>query len=289
MSKRQRVKERAASRRAITAACVALALAACSQGGRSAGTETDPVAAPAAPASALGSYLAARHAQQQRDYARAAEYMSRALADDPGNSDLVRRTFVLRVSEGRMAEAVPLAHRIGEADEAYKKLLAGQAQPTWRAVEVAGNFYERHQRSEEARRLYEGLAAGDQGAAVVAPALQRIARGEVPPRIIASPQDGMAEALFDLASILDQRETLDASLIYARLALDLRPNFPLAQMLVAEIDEDQKHTAEALALYRNIDAKSTLAWTARLRAALALDALDRTDEAAGELKRMATE
>jgi len=381
MSKRQRVKERAVSRHAITAACLALALAACSQGGRSAGTETDPVAAPAAPASALGSYLAARHAQQQRDYARAAEYMSRALADDPGNSDLVRRTFVLRVSEGRMAEAVPLAQRIveldrnaglaqivlllqevkagdfaaaqqrarllpsdgaqrlsaplliawcemglqhrapalqaldalndvrgvqtlrdlhaamiadyadriGEADEAYKKLLAGQAQPTWRAVEVAGNFYERHQRSEEARRLYEGLAAGDQGAAVVAPALQRIARGEVPPRIIASPQDGMAEALFDLASILDQRETLDASLIYARLALDLRPNFPLAQMLVAEIDEDQKHTAEALALYRNIDAKSTLAWTARLRAALALDALDRTDEAAGELKRMAAE
>ena len=181
------------------------------------------------------------------------------------------------------------ADRIGEADEAYKKLLAGQAQPTWRAVEVAGNFYERHQRSEEARRLYEALAASDQGVAVVNPALQRIARGEVPPRIIASPQDGMAEALFDLASILDQRETLDASLIYARLALDLRPNFPLAQMLVAEIEEDQKHTAEALAVYRGIDGQSTLAWTARLRAALALDALERTDEAAGELKRMAAE
>jgi tetratricopeptide (TPR) repeat protein len=384
MSKVQRAKKRAMARRAMTAvACMALALAACSaRGGRAGGDDiVEPAAAAAPPASALGSYLAARHAQQVRDYPRAADYMSRALADDPGNVDLVRRTFVLRVSEGRIAEAVPLAQRIvdldrnaglaqivlllqevkagdfaaavqrarllpsdgaqrlsaplliawsevglqhrtqalqaldalndvrgvqtlrdlhaamiddyadrlAEADEGYKKLLAGQAQPTWRAVEVAGNFYERHQRSEEARRLYEALAATDQGVAVVAPALQRIAHGEVPPRIIASPQQGLAEALFDLASILDQRETLDASLIYARLALDLRPDFPLAQMLVAEIDEDQKHTAEALTLYRGIDAKSTLGWTARLRAALALDALDRTDEAADDLKRMAAE
>ncbi|HET7594852.1 MAG TPA: tetratricopeptide repeat protein [Stellaceae bacterium] len=377
----RRMTGRAAARRAMAAAGLALALAACGQAGLSARADADPVEAPAAPTSALGSYLAARHAQQQRDYARAAEYMSRALADDPDNNDLVRRTFVLRVSEGRIDDAAPLAQRIvaldrnaglaqivlllreaksgdfaaavqrarllpsdgaqrlsaplliawsevglqhrtqalqaldalndvrgvqtlrdlhaamiddftdqiGEADEAYKKLLAGQAQPTWRAVEVAGNFYERHQRSEEARRLYDGLAASDQGMAVVAPALQRIARGDVPPRLIASPQEGMAEALFDLASILDQRETLDASLIYARLALDLRPNFPLAQMLVAEINEDQKHTADALAVYRSIDAKSTLAWTARLRAALALDALDRTDDAAGELKRLAAE
>ena len=382
MSDRQRMTTRARARHAIMAAMAAsLALAACSQSAPGMRSAAEPVAAPAAPMSALGSYLAARHAQQQRDYPRAAEYMSRTLADDPDNNDLVRRTFVLRVSEGRVDEAVPLARRIvaqdhgaglaqivlilqdakggdfaaalqrarllpsdgaqrlsaplliawcevgqqhraqaaqaldalndvrgvqtlrdlhaamiadyadriGEADEAYKKLIAGQAQPTWRAVEVAGNFYERHQRSQEARRLYEGLADSEQGLAVVQPALQRIARGDVPPRLISSPQDGMAEALFDLASILDQRETLDASLIYARLALALRPDFPLAQMLVAEIEEDQKHTAEALAVYRGIDGKSTLSWTARLRSAQALDILDRTDEAAGELKRMAAE
>jgi tetratricopeptide (TPR) repeat protein len=331
--------------------------------------------------SPLGNYLAARHAQQEHDYGRAAEFMSRALADDPANFDLARQAFALRVSEGRIAEATPLAQRvaevdpsaglpqvvlllkeakdgdfaaavrraralpgdgaqrlaqplliawcelgahkpepalqaldalnalrgvetlkelhtaliadaadrIGEAEQAYKKALGDQARPTWRSVELAGNFYERRQRSEEARRLYERLAGTDQNASVVSDALARIARGELPPRVIASPLDGLAEALFDLASILDQRETLDASLVYARLALDLRPNFPLAQLLVAEIDEDQKHTAEALDDYRAIDAKSPLGWTARLRAAVALDTLDRTDEAAGELNRLAAE
>ena len=375
----ERIGRWSAAMRTAAAACLSVMLAGCAAAGKSAVAADDPPAAE--PTSALGSYLAARHAQQQRDYEHAAAYMSRALAADPGNLDLVRRTFVLRVSEGHIAEAVPLARRIvdldrnaalpamvllleevkagdfaaaarrarslpsdgaqrlsvplliawcemgqkrpapalqaldamndlrgaqtlrdlhaamladyadrlDEAEQAYKKLLAEQTQLSWRTVEIAGNFYERHQRAEEARRLYERLASGDQGGSVVTPALQRIGRGEVPPRTIASPQQGVAEALFDLASILDQRETLDASLIYARLALDLRPDFPLGQMLIAEIHEDQQHRAEALALYRAIDPKSSLAWSAALRSASTLDALGRTDEAAVQLKRMAAE
>ncbi len=357
---------------------VGLSVVACAPASEGSDGSTEATSVPMSP---LGSYLAARHAQQEHDYGRAAEFMSRALADDPANFDLVRQTFVLRVSEGRIAEATPLAQRvaevdpsaglpqvvlllkeakdgdfaaaarraralpgdgaqrlaqplliawcelgahkpepalqaldalnalrgvetlkelhtaliadaadrIGEAEQAYKKALGDQARLTWRSVELVGNFYERRQRSEEARRLYERLAGTDQNASVVSDALARIARGELPPRVIATPLDGLAEALFDLASILDQRETLDASLVYARLALDLRPNFPLAQLLVAEIDEDQKHTADALDDYRAIDAKSPLGWTARLRAAVALDTLDRTDEAASELNRMAAE
>jgi len=355
-------------------------MAGCASTGESVVSSSD--AAPeAASMSALGAYLAGRHGQQVHDYAHAADYMSHALAEDPGNFDLLRRSFVLRVGEGRMAEAVPLAQRIvqsdpsaglaqlvlmlqevkagdfaaaaarakslptegaqrlagplllawcelgaqrpapalqalngldelhgvqmlkdlhaaliadesdriEDADHAYKRAVGDQQRPTWRSVELAGNFYERHERSEEARRLYERLGPGEQNAEITGEALRRIAQGTVPPRVIATPRDGIAEALFDLASVLDQRETLDASLVYARLALDLRPDFPLAQLLLAEIDEDQRHTAEALAQYRAIDPKSPLGWAARLRAAVALDALDRTDEAAAELNHMAAE
>src|SRR5271170_4727020 len=78
--------------------------------------ETAGIAAPAEaaslPSSPLGSYLAARHAQQVHDYSSAAQLMEKALADDPNNLDLVRRTFSLRVSDGHVAEAVPLAERI---------------------------------------------------------------------------------------------------------------------------------------------------------------------------------
>jgi tetratricopeptide (TPR) repeat protein len=368
-----------AASHAAAAIIVGLSVVGCAPA--SEGSDATTFGSTIAPTSPLGSYLAARHAQQERDYLHAADFMSRALAEDPGNIDLVRQTFVLRISEGRIGEATPLAQRIAEVDpgaglpqvvlvlkeaksgdfagaaqrarrlpgegaqrlaqplliawceagagrtgpalqaldaldalrgvdtlkalhaaliadaadrvadaeQAYKKALGDQARLTWRSVELAGNFYERRQRGDEARRLYERLGSSDQNASVVRDALARVARGEVPPRIVQTPIDGIAEALFDLASILDQRETLDASLIYARLSLDLRPDFPLAQLLLAEISEDQKHPAAALADYRAIDPKSPLAWTARLRAAAALDALDRTDEAASELNRMAAE
>jgi tetratricopeptide (TPR) repeat protein len=379
MSRAQHAKRGSAARRAAAVAWFVTSVAACAPTGQA----TDDVVDQASPApmSSLGSYLAARHAQQVRDYGHAAEFMNRALAEDPANNDLVRRTFVLRVSEGRIADALPLAQRIvefdrtaglaqivlllqevkagdfeaaarrgralpsegaqrlaqpllvawcemalkrpaqaaqalngldqlrgvealkdlhkallddyadrlAEAEQAYKKTLGDQARLTWRSVELAGNFYERHQRTEEARHLYERLAEGDQGQTVVTGALARIAKGQVPQRLIASPTDGVAEALFDLASVLDQRETLDASLIYARLALDLRPDFPLAQLLIASIDDEEQHVADALALYRTVDAASPLGWTARLRAASALDQLERTDDAAVELNRMAAE
>ena len=377
MSTTRRMAEGSIGRHAAALALAAV-LAACAPSGPAADAADD---GPAASASPLGSYLAARHAQQVRDYSSAAMLMGHALDQDPDNFDLVRRTFLLRVSEGHVTEAVPLAQRIvdvdrnatlaqvvlllqdvkdgnfagavkraralpndgaqqlatpllvawceaglerpapalqaldaldalkgvqtlkelhaamladyvgrtDESDRNYKSAIADQQHLTWRTAELAGNFYERHQRSEDARRLYERVAAGDQGEEVAGQALARIARGELPPPIIASARDGVAEALFDLASILDQRETIDAALIYARLALDMRPDFPLAQMLIAEIAEDQQHVADALQLYRAIDPRSVLSWSARLRAATALDTLNRTDEAAAELHRMADE
>ena len=371
--------------RAGACALALLALAACSSSApKTLATGGDPpaqvVTAPAAP-SPLGSYLAARHAQEVHDYAAAAQMMEQAVKDDPSNFDLVRRSFVLRVSDGKIADAVPLARRIvdldgnsglpalvllvadikagdfeaaaararsinaegpqrfalpllaawieaarqhpgaarqalqrmatlrgleplrdlhqgliadlgdrtDEAQEAYDKLLGGEARPTWRVVEVVGNFYERHSRGEAARQLYERFASDDAETDAATAGLARIAAGTIPPRVIASPAQGAAEALFDLASLLNQRETIDAALIYARLALELQPDFPLAGLLAAEIREQQGRTEDAIALYRGIDPHSPLAWSARLRVALSLDAIDKTDEATAMLRGMAQE
>ena len=350
---------------------IALGSAGCTVG---ASRDSAPV-----PQSALGSYLAAQHAQIIHDYGDAATFLDRALAADPGNYDLVRHTFLLRVSDGRIAQAVPLAQRIvdidgrsglaglvlleqdlktgkyatvvqdatgmpregaqrfsvplmlawaqagrgqfgpalqaldgmggvnglaplhdlhtaliddftdhiDEAAAAYRKLIGGPQPPTWRVAELAGNFFERHGRAEDAKRLYERIS-GEQGTVDVASAgLARIAKGVVPARVIATPADGAAEGLFDLAGLLNQPDTADAALVYARLALDLSPRFPLAQMLVGEIRDAEQRPAEALALYEAVDPQSPYAWMAQLRAALALDALDRTDEAISRLKALA--
>src|ERR1700722_3349732 len=85
-------------------------LAACATGDHAA-----PDAQVTMPRSPLGSYLAARQAQQDHDYNNAARFLDQALVSDPGNLELTRRTFVPRLSEGQIADAVPLARKLREA------------------------------------------------------------------------------------------------------------------------------------------------------------------------------
>ena len=56
-----------------------------------------------------GSYLAARHAGGQRDVAAAAAYYRAALRGDPGNNELLGRTFLAVLVNGEVDEGVKLA------------------------------------------------------------------------------------------------------------------------------------------------------------------------------------
>lgn len=62
-----------------------------------------------------GSYLAGQHATLIRDFGAAADFMAAALAYEPENLELLRRTFYLMAGEGRFQEADKLAQRIVEA------------------------------------------------------------------------------------------------------------------------------------------------------------------------------
>jgi len=75
---------------------------------------------PAARASGkgFGAFLAARQARKDGDIAAAARYFNEALEADPDNLWLLRRAFLLTVSEGDVEAALPLAERILEGDEA---------------------------------------------------------------------------------------------------------------------------------------------------------------------------
>src|SRR5262249_46424127 len=176
------------------------------------------------------------------------------------------------------------------ASQAYKKILASNEHPSWRTVDIAGRFLERHGRAPEAKALYERFLRDNRDEAdLVQPSLARIEAREAPPATVGGVKDGVAEALFDLASVLNQRDTQSLALVYARLALELSPKYVLAQLLIAEIAEPEHRLTEALAVYSTVDPGSSLGWTARLRVAEVLDQLDRTDEAIATLKQMAAE
>jgi len=107
--------------------------------------------------------------------------------------------------------------------------------------------------------------------------------------LIGSAEDGLAEALFDLASVVNQPETLDLALLYGRFALELRPHLVLAQLLLADVLSAQNKPELSLAVLDQIPPGSPYSWSARLRVAANLEMLDRTDEAIAKLKEMAAE
>ncbi|WP_349357454.1 tetratricopeptide repeat protein [Stappia sp.] len=64
------------------------------------------------PITLSGSYLSGRLAGQSRDLANAAAFFGEALDQDPGNPFLLDRTFVLKLANGDLADALTLAERL---------------------------------------------------------------------------------------------------------------------------------------------------------------------------------
>jgi tetratricopeptide (TPR) repeat protein len=101
-------------RRAVVAALAALAIT--WPGMVSAWAQAQPREG-FARASPSGSYLAARHAGDQRDVAAAASYYRAALRGDPGNNELLGRTFLAVLANGEVDEGVKLAEGVLQVDK----------------------------------------------------------------------------------------------------------------------------------------------------------------------------
>ncbi len=160
---------------------------------------------------------------------------------------------------------------------------------TLRMAQILGSFLARGGHADQARDLYK-IFVRDNGGGFLSDTsalLEEADIGAVP--AVATAADGMAEALFDLASALHQDGSEEMSLIYARLALVLRPRFPLTQLLIGDILYTRDHFEEALGAYQEIATDRTLGWDARLRAIESLIRLERDDEAAVQLEALAAE
>jgi tetratricopeptide (TPR) repeat protein len=68
--------------------------------------------------SSSGNYLAGRHASNMRDFESAADYMAKALSENPKNPILMRQTYRLKLANGEIAGTEALAKRIIAADRA---------------------------------------------------------------------------------------------------------------------------------------------------------------------------
>jgi tetratricopeptide (TPR) repeat protein len=171
------------------------------------------------------------------------------------------------------------------ADAEYRKAMAG-ATVTPRVLEAYGRFLERTGRRDEAAALYRG-SSGNQGlAAVTAPGLARIAARDKPQPLIRSAQDGVSEALFGIAASLTGEQSADISILYLRMALYLRPDLNLAQILLAARFETLGKYDQAIAIYQAIPQSSPYYRMAAVQAALDQQRSGQNGAAVAGLKKL---
>ena len=171
-----------------------------------------------------------------------------------------------------------LSGNTAEAARAYEAAI-DKGGRTLRTVDAYGRFFERLGKPEKAIAAYDEFIAALPNHPVIVQAKARALRGEKPRRLIRTARDGMAETLYTLGASLTQDGGGDLALIYLNFALHMRPDFPVAQYLMADILERQRRLEAAVEVYTKINPEAPLKRQAEIRAALALDTLDRTDEA----------
>lgn len=184
---------------------------------------------------------------------------------------------------------------------------ATQGGGNWRAIALRVNFERRTGHPDAARALLGpslGTSSLGNMSGPVADSVRALlgdAAAPPPPRMVASVADGLAEAMFHIASSLNQEarkapQLADAALIYARLGLFMRPDHAETRFLIAEILAGRDKPEAALAEFdavaggqgtRGADGGNAgLVWMAGLRATDCLARLGRTDEAEHRLAAM---
>lgn len=158
-----------------------------------------------------------------------------------------------------------------------------------RSIEAEGAFLESIGETAAARALYQARLRDLPDNAALGAALARLDRGETVSLLVTSPSEGVAEAMFGVASLLAQEDAARPGIVYLRLALMARPALPDAQLLLAELFEQIGDQDQALGLYDQIPTSAAIWWASRLRYALALDHFERTDDALAELNRLQAE
>ncbi|MBV9330729.1 MAG: tetratricopeptide repeat protein [Alphaproteobacteria bacterium] len=175
--------------------------------------------------------------------------------------------------------------RTADADAAYRDALA-KAGPSPRIVDAFGRFLERNGRAKEAGELYAKLVKDPALAPMAQARLDEIAAGKKPEPLVTRAQDGAAEALFGIAGSLTDQSSADISILYLRLALYLRPDIALADILLGDRLETLEKYQDAIAVYRQVDHDSPYWKLASIEIALDEARLEKSDAAIADLKSL---
>lgn len=106
------------------------------------------------------------------------------------------------------------------------------------------------------------------------------------PRLVANADQGLAEVFYSLGEQLAAEGRLDVGAMFLQIALDLRPGYENAQLMLASVQEVGRRFEIANKTYESISSNSPLVSEVRIRQAMNLNRLEKVDEAKLILDKM---
>lgn len=183
-----------------------------------------------------------------------------------------------------------LANQNERAAEHFEKLSADGFSGYVRFVEAAGGFWERRGETAKARDIYsEYLKRRPDAMPIEIAAASLGADGGKAARTVNDAYQGAAEALYNIATLLNQENVSDIAMMVLQLSLHLRPDFDPALVLQGDILAGMGRDVDAIAAYDRVSRTGPLGWPARLRAAQLLDRIGKGAVAYARLRDMAAE
>lgn len=131
--------------------------------------------------------------------------------------------------------------------------------------------------------LFRSANAGIAGA-IADPLVERLATPIEKGAITKSPREGLAEAFFDLGTILQSENAGDQAKVFARLALELNPDLDIARMLIGNLLQQRERCADAIDMYQTIPADSIYRWSGEISIADCQRKLEDTEGAIATLE-----
>ena len=180
-------------------------------------------------------------------------------------------------------------NRNRDAQKHYDTIINNESMElSLRSLQIIANFYLRTGQKDKAVALVSGF--NDEK--VIADMLRsfsdsvRKADPQTTARIITSPSEGAAEALFSIAATFRYDEIIDVAHMFTSLAIYQNPDYDLAKLLLADILEDRGMFEDANDVYETIGKESPAYYAAQLKKANNLIKLNDYDSAEMLLKSL---
>jgi tetratricopeptide (TPR) repeat protein len=214
------------------------------------------------------------------------------LADDAADSALKELAEMKKVDWSRFYQQY---HRGLIADVAGRKKTARRSleaafksRPrTLRIAEAYARHAAKAGNMKLARKILKKHIGKSKGHPISLALLKDINAGKKPSLLVTNPSEGLAEVFYAIGDALTGEDSTEIGLVYLRIALYLKPDFPLANLAVGEVYDKTDRYEKAMASYDLVPKSSPIWRNVQIRKAYVLNSLEKTDDAKNLLESLA--